>query len=326
MELYPLKFEHIYKDKIWGGTRFKNILKRVDVPTDTCGESWEISAIEDSVSVVANGYLQGNSLQEVIEIYMDELVGGKVYEFFGPEFPLLIKFLDSNDFLSVQVHPNDVVSKQRHNAFGKTEMWYVVDADNDAELIIGFKQDSNSEEFIKSVQENCVQDLLHSQVVHKDEVFFLPAGRVHAIGKGLLIAEIQQTSDITYRIFDFNRTDITGKPRELHVDMAVDVIDYKAYDDYKTSYTISKGHTSELVSCKYFTTNLLQFSSTIRKNYYDFDSFVVYMCLQGEAFIDFGADYTIPLMQGETVLIPAALYEIELQTSCVTKILEVYIA
>jgi mannose-6-phosphate isomerase len=326
MELYPLKFEHIYKDKIWGGTRFKTLLKRVDVPSDTCGESWEISAVEDNISIVANGFLQGNSLQEIIEIYMDEIVGGKVYEQFGPEFPLLIKFLDSNDVLSVQVHPDDEVAKKRHNAYGKTEMWYVVNADTDAELIIGFDKDSSPEEFIEAVQNDCIEDLLHKQVVHNDEVFFLPAGRIHAIGKGLLIAEIQQTSDITYRIYDFNRTDEQGNTRELHVDLAVDVIDYKAYTDYKTHYTLTQGPTSELVSCKYFTTNILHFSKPIRKNYYEFDSFVIYMCLKGEAFIDFGADYTIPIQQGETVLIPAALYEIELLTSCETKIIEVYIA
>lgn len=327
MELYPIKFEHIYKDKIWGGSRFKTLLKRVDVSSDTCGESWEISAVENNISVVANGFLQGNTLQEIIEVYMDEIVGGKVYEQFGPEFPLLVKFLDSNDVLSVQVHPDDAVAKQRHNAYGKTEMWYVVDAEPDAELIVGFKHDSSPDEFLEAVHNNCIEDVLHSQVVHNDEVFFLPAGRIHAIGKGLLIAEIQQTSDITYRIYDFNRTDDAGNPRELHVDLAVDVIDYKAHADYKTTYSISKQEpTTELVTCKYFTTNVLNFSSTIQKNYYENDSFVIYMCLQGEAFIDFGADYTIPIQQGETVLIPAALYEIELQTTCKTKILEVYIA
>jgi mannose-6-phosphate isomerase len=326
MELYPLKFEHIYKDKIWGGTRFKELLKRVDVPTNQCGESWEISAVEENVSIVANGFLQGNTLQEVIEVYMDEIVGNKVYETFGPEFPLLIKFLDSNDVLSVQVHPDDIVAKQRHNAYGKTEMWYVIDADKDAELIIGFNKDSSPEEFVEAIENQNFSELLHSQKVAKDEVFFLPAGRVHAIGKGLLIAEIQQTSDITYRIFDWNRVDENGESRDLHVDLALDVIDYKAHKNYKTEYVLSKNHTTELVTCKYFTTNILQFNSTIEKDYFANDSFVIYMCLQGYAQIDFDSDYTIPIHQGETVLIPASLHNIKLITKEQTKILEVYIA
>ena len=325
MGLYPLKFEHIYKDKIWGGNRFKSKLKRVDVTSDLCGESWEISAVKDNVSIVANGYLQGNTLDEIIEVYMDEIVGSKVYEKFGLEFPLLIKFLDSNDVLSVQVHPNDEVALERHNSFGKTEMWYVVDAEENAELIIGFKKDSSPEEFFTAIQNKKVEDLLHSQVVEKDEVFYLPAGRVHAIGKGLLIAEIQQTSDITYRIFDFNRVDDSGKSRELHIESALDVIDYSSIENYKTEYTLIENATSKLVQSPYFTTNVLVFDKLIQKDYYDIDSFVVYMCLEGEAQIDFNSDYTIPIQQGETVLIPASLPRIQLKPMKKTKILEVYI-
>lgn len=326
MKLYPLKFEHIYKDKIWGGNRFKSILNRVDVPSDSCGESWEISAVSDNISIVANGFLQGNTLEEIIEIYMDEIVGSKVYERFGIEFPLLIKFLDSNDYLSVQVHPNDEVALERHDSFGKTEMWYVISAEKDSELIIGFKENCSPEEFYSAITNNTVENLLHSQIVKQDEAFFLPAGRIHAIGKGLLIAEIQQTSDITYRIFDWNRTDESGNPRELHIEQAIDVIDYSAQSDYKTHYEVKENDTSEIVASQYFTTNLLVIDKTIKKDYYNFDSFVIYMCLEGEVHIDFEDDYSVPLMKGETVLIPAILPRITINPLKKSKILEVYIA
>jgi mannose-6-phosphate isomerase len=325
-QLYPIKFEHQYKETIWGGTRFQDILNRHDVNSNSCGESWEISAIEDNVSIVANGFLQGNSLQEIVEIYMDELVGFKVYEKFGDEFPLLIKFLDSNDVLSVQVHPNDEVSKERHNAYGKTEMWYVVDAEKDAELIIGFKNDITQEKFLAAVESETISEVLHLHVVKPDEVYYLPAGSVHAIGKGLLVAEIQQTSDITYRIFDWNRTDDEGNARELHVELALDVIDYKSHKSYKTDYVTKKNDTTELVNSPYFTTNLLFFDKPLQKDYYQLDSFVIYMCLQGYATIDFGTDITIPIQQGETVLVPASLHSILLTPTKQTKILEVYIS
>ncbi len=324
--LYPLKFEHIYKDKIWGGNRFADLLGRNDGNSSTCGESWEISAVEDNVSVVSNGFLKGNSLQELIEVYMDELVGQKIYEKFGIEFPLLIKFLDSNDVLSVQVHPNDEVAKDRHKAYGKTEMWYVMDAEKDGELIVGFEKNSSQKEFAEAIEKQNVPQLLHSEIVQKGDVFFLPAGRVHAIGKGLLIAEIQQTSDITYRIFDWNRVDSEGNPRELHLDLAMDVIDYEAKDDYKTHYTSKLNQTAELVTCPYFKTNVLTFDCTAVKDYYSIDSFVIYMCLEGTVTINFGGTYEEQMTKGETVLIPASLHQIQLTPqNGKAQILEVYI-
>lgn len=323
--LYPIKFEHIYKDKIWGGNRFADLLNRHDGNSNTCGESWEISAVQDNISIVANGFLKGNSLQEIIEVYMDELVGQKVYEKFGIEFPLLIKFLDSNDVLSVQVHPNDEVAKERHKAYGKTEMWYVLNADKDGNLIVGFEHNSSQKEFAKAIEDQKVPELLHSEIVKKGDVFFLPAGRVHAIGKGLLIAEIQQTSDITYRIFDWNRVDSKGNPRELHLDLAMDVIDYEAKDDYKTHYTAKLNETAKLVSCPYFQTNLMKFDCPAVKDYYAIDSFVIYMCLEGSATINFGGTYEEQISKGETVLIPASLHQIQLTPQGEAQILEVYI-
>ena len=323
--LYPLKFKHIYKDKIWGGNRFSEILQRKDGNSLQCGESWEISAVQDSISVVSNGFLKGNDLQEIIEVYMDELVGQKVYEKFGIEFPLLIKFLDTNDVLSVQVHPNDEVAKERHNAYGKTEMWYVMDAAKSAKIFVGFEKDSSKQEFKQTVENQNVENLLHHECVEKGNVFYLPAGCVHALGEGLLIAEIQQTSDVTYRIYDWNRVDDKGNQRELHVNLALDVIDYKAHRDNKKNYEARNNSTEELVNCPYFTTNLIQFNETVVKDYYAIDSFVIYMCVEGSATINFGGDYEELITKGETVLIPASLHTIELTPQGDTKILEIYI-
>lgn len=322
--LYPLKFKHIYKDKIWGGNRFSETFGRTDCNSSNCGESWEISAVQDNISVVSNGFLKGNNLQEIVEIYMDELVGQRVYEKFGDEFPLLIKFIDTNDDLSIQVHPDDEIAKKRHKAYGKTEMWYVVDADVDGNLIVGFEKNSSKQEFAQALKDNTFPNLLHSEVVRKNDVFYIPAGRIHALGKGLLIAEIQQTSDITYRIYDWNRVDDKGNSRELHTDLAMDVIDYEAQDDYKIHYDLQNDVTTKLVSCEYFTTNLIQFDCPVVKDYYPIDSFVIYMCLEGSVLINFEGDYEELMTKGETVLIPASLHKITLTPKGEAKILEIY--
>ena len=323
--LYPLKFKHIYKDRIWGGSRFANMLGRNDVNSDSCGESWEISAVQDNISLVSNGFLKGNDLQEVIEVYMDELVGQKVYEKFGIEFPLLIKFLDSNDVLSVQVHPDDDVAKERHKAYGKTEMWYVLSADENSQLIVGFERNSSKQELAEAIKKQTLPQLLHSEDAKKGDVFFLPAGRVHAIGKGMLLAEIQQTSDVTYRIFDWNRVDQHGNSRDLHVDLAMDVIDYEAKDSYKTPYADKINETAKLVTCPYFQINYMRFDSAVEKDYYAIDSFVVYMCLEGSATINFGGNYEEQIVKGETVLIPAELHKIIVTPKGETQLLEIYI-
>ncbi len=322
--LYPLKFKHIYKDKIWGGNRFSEVFGRTDCKSSNCGECWEISAVQDNISVVSNGFLKGNNLQEIVEIYMDELVGQRVYEKFGDEFPLLIKFIDTNDDLSVQVHPDDEIAKKRHKAYGKTEMWYVVDADVDGNLIVGFEKNSSKQEFAQALKDNTIPNLLHSEVVRKNDVFYIPAGRIHALGKGLLIAEIQQTSDITYRIFDWSRVDDNGNPRELHTDLAMDVIDYEAQDVYKTQYTAQTDTTTELVSCEHFTTNLIQFDCPVVKDYYPIDSFVIYLCLEGSVTINFEGNYEELMCKGETVLIPASLHKITLTPKGEAKLLEVH--
>jgi mannose-6-phosphate isomerase len=325
MSLYPLKFQPILKDKIWGGSKLKTVLNKDFSPLPNAGESWEISGVEGDISVVSNGNLAGNDLEELIEVYMGDLVGDKVYDQFGMEFPLLIKFIDANDVLSIQVHPDDELSKERHNAFGKTEMWYVIEADKGSELIVGFNQEVDKAKYVAKLEEGKLEEILNNEPVKKGSCFFIPAGRVHAIGKGILLAEIQQTSDVTYRMYDWNRTDDQGNPRELHTDLAVDAIDYSFEKKYRTDYETEANQTKELVRCPYFTTNALEFDKQIEKDYSQLDSFVIYMCLDGDFTIESEGGLTTEVAKGETVLIPAALENVILFPKRKTEILEVYI-
>ncbi len=328
MNLYPLKFNPIYKERIWGGDRLKTVFGRKDIPNkiDKCGESWEISAIEGDLSVVCNGFLEGNTIQELIEVYMDELVGNKVYEKFGIEFPLLFKFLDTNDKLSIQVHPDDAVANERHHAWGKSELWYVVDCKDDAELIVGFNRTVSKTEYLEHLNDGELTSILHWERAEKGDVFFIPAGRLHAILDGFLVAEIQQTSDITYRIYDWDRVDASGHSRELNTELAIDVLDYTAPKDleYRTVYDITKPVT-EIEKTPFFTLNRIDLNNnTVEKDIYDLDSFVVYMCVDGAASI-VSDDSSIELLKGETVLIPASLHEYSISSRSTAQLLEIYI-
>lgn len=323
--LYPLKFKGIYLDKIWGGNRLNTLLNKDYGTLPNCGESWEISGVEGNISVVENGDLAGNNLQELIEIYMGDLVGDEIFKRFGEEFPLLIKFIDAQDDLSIQVHPNDELSKERHNAYGKTEMWYVVDAPEGTLINSGLSKPVTKEQYIELAKKGELTDILHYDKVSEGDVFFIPAGRVHAIGKGALVAEIQQTSDVTYRIFDYNRKDDKGNLRELHTELAEDAIDFAHQKEYKTKYEIEKNNSSEIVSCEYFTTNILEFDKPIDKDYNQLDSFVIYINLGGEFNIRYEGG-TENVKKGETILIPANLESFELiPLSDKVKTLEVYI-
>jgi len=310
--LYPLKFQTIYKDKIWGGQKIKTYLHKDFGNLTNCGETWEISGVKSDVSVVADGPLKGKRLDNLLEEYKDELVGKKVYDHFGNIFPLLIKFIDANEDLSIQVHPNDELAKKRHNSFGKTEMWYVVEADPGSTLIAGFNKELTEQEYLDKFNSGHLTDILNKEDVKSGDVFFLPAGRVHTIGKGLLIAEIQQTSDITYRIYDFDRVDDKGNKRELHVEEALAAIDYKYYPEYKTQYHPKENETVKLVSCPYFTTNLMDFT------------FVIYICLEGDFIIKCDGE-AYPVKMGDCVLLPKTIEKVALETTSGFKILESYI-
>lgn len=322
--LYPLTFKPILKSVIWGGSQicpFKGI-----TPTEEgVGESWELSHVDDNFSVVAEGELANKSLDELIKEYGKELVGGKVMERFGSRFPLLIKFIDARDNLSIQVHPDDELAKVRHNSFGKTEMWYVIKADKGASLYSGFSQQIDKEEYVKRVENYTIMDVLKKYDVSEGDVFFLPAGRVHAIGAGCFIAEIQQTSNITYRIYDYNRKDKNGNTRELHTELAKDAIDYTLYPDYRTHYKAHTNATVNLADCKYFTTNLIELDTVMVRDFEELDSFVVYICMEGSATLRDSNGYEIRIHQGQTALIPANNKTVAIIPAPKAKFLEAYI-
>ena len=323
MRLYPLKFKTIFKDKIWGGQKINTYLGKDFSPLPNCGETWEISGVKSDVSVVENGALAGKSLASILETHRGDLVGKQIYEKFGNEFPLLVKFIDANDDLSIQVHPDDELAKKRHKSFGKTEMWYVIQADQGASLIAGFNQKVNEEIYIEKLNSGKLADILNKEEVEAGDVFFLPAGRVHTIGKGLLIAEIQQTSDITYRIYDFDRVDDKGNKRELHTEEALAALDYGVYPEYKSVYDKKLNEPVHVVSCPYFSTNILEFTQSVTRDY-SFDSFVIHVCVQGAYTLSYG-DESLNVKMGDCVLIPASIDKISMDTQTGFKILESYI-
>lgn len=325
MSLYPLKFQPIYKERIWGGSKLETKFGKDLGGKSTIGESWELSAVEGNVSLISNGHLAGNDLQELIEIYMDDLVGEKVYEQFGTEFPLLIKLIDANADLSIQVHPNDEKARERHNAYGKTEMWVALDDSEHPKLITGFNQDTNQETFLKKLNDGSLTELFNYEQVKKGDAFFVPAGRVHAICAGNLIAEIQQTSDVTYRIYDYDRKDENGNGRELHLDLSLDVMDYSKVKDPKVSYAPELNKPVEIVQCEYFTTNVLDVNLPMARDYYSYDSFVILMCLEGSCHIGKKGEEVVSVTMGETILVPSSLNSIVIEPIGETKLLEVYI-
>ncbi len=322
MGLYPLKFNPIMKDRLWGGEKLKSLFNKPS-ETDTTGESWELSAVKGDVSVVSNGEIKGTSLQQLIDEQGEALLGKSVVERFGKEFPILIKFIDAKQDLSIQLHPNDALAKERHNSFGKTEMWYIMDADPGAKLIVGFNKDVEKEEYKKSLEEDTLLDLLNYEEVTSGDTFFINTGKIHAIGAGVLLAEIQQTSDITYRVFDFNRKDKEGNLRELHTDLALDAIDYTKKDDFKVAYNTAKDQVNGMVDCPYFKTNFLDLENDLSPDITTRDSFTIYMCVAGNATIT-NDNGSAALTKGETVLVPAASTKINIATSG-AKLLEVTI-
>lgn len=309
MKMYPLRFKPYLRTMVWGGSKIAPF-KGIYTTRNRIGESWEISAVEGHVSVVDNGPLAGMTLTELMRKHGPRLVGKKVWEETGAEFPLLIKFIDAKDNLSVQVHPNDELAARTHpGQKGKTEMWYVIGADKGARLLSGLTQEITPDEYEERVGNHTITDVLARHEIAPGDVFFLPAGRIHAIGAGSFVAEIQQTSDITYRIYDYGRLGLDGKPRELHIEQAKEAIDYKVYPDYKTGYSKTRNEETPLVSCRYFKTSLFDMDDRCSKDLSGLDSFVVVMCIGGDGeLVDAEADglnYAIDLRQGETVLVPA---------------------
>jgi mannose-6-phosphate isomerase len=323
MKLYPLKFNPIFNYRIWGGEKLKTVLNK-EYNHNNIGESWEISDVEDNETLVNEGDLKGKSLKELIKLFKHQLVGKKVYEAFGNDFPLLIKFIDAKTPLSIQVHPSNELAKERHNSFGKNEMWYVMQAEKDAELIVGFNKKTTKENYQEHLKKSTLIDILNIEKVEKGSVFYIPTGRVHAIGAGVLLAEIQQTSNITYRIYDYDRTDAqTGKKRELHTNLAMDAIDFDNHKNYQTNYSLDDNLSNKLVHCPYFKTNIIKITNNFNKDYSNIDSFIIYICVEGNISLE-TENKQYYLDYGKTMLIPASISLLKLK-SLNAKILEVYL-
>ncbi len=320
IKTYPLQFYPIFKERIWGGTKLKTVLNKPIISGIT-GESWELSTVEGDVSVVSNGDLKGNSLNDLINLDPEAILGTDVYKRFGKQFPLLFKYLDAREDLSIQVHPNDELAKKRHNSFGKTEMWYVLQADEDARIIVGFKKQSNAAEYLENLKNKTLLSILMDVKVKPGDVFFLETGTVHAIGAGIVVAEIQQTSDITYRLYDFDRVDDKGNSRELHVDLALDAINYNKIETHK-KYDSIQNQSNPIVDCPYFTTNFLPLKGLVSVNK-TVSTFTVYMCVEGNFEIEYEGE-KFQYKKGDTILIPAAMKTFVLNGEA--SVLEIYIS
>lgn len=338
--LYPLLFDNNFHTIVWGGHSLKP-LKGLPQDCETIGESWEVSAVPGSKSVIKNGPLAGRDLADITAEYGELLLGKAVAAKCGDQFPILIKFIDAAKDLSIQVHPDDALAKARHNCFGKTEMWYVMKAEPGASLYSGFKQHISKDEYAKRIADGTICDVLQKHEVKSGDVFFIPAGRVHAICGGIMVAEIQQSSNITYRIFDYNRMGLDGKPRQLHTEEAVDAIDYSVHDNYRTHYERKINKPVPLVETSFFIVKLLEVDRSFHRKLYKYDSFIAYMCLEGDCTIrikstqGFGSgvmpaeeDTIVRLTEGNSCLIPASVADLYVEpnnSAGTTKLLETYI-
>ncbi|MDR1680941.1 MAG: class I mannose-6-phosphate isomerase [Prevotellaceae bacterium] len=322
--LYPLKFKPQPKTSVWGGHKLCTLFNKPFPADDKIGESWEISGVQGYVSVVANGFLKGNTIEEVIEIYLGELLGDRLYDQFGVEIPVLVKLIDASETLSVQVHPDDATARERHNAYGKTEMWYILQADEGAGLYVGFNRNLSPAELYERVSRNTLIEALNFVPVEPGDMFFIAPGTIHAIGQGIVLAEIQQTSDITYRVYDWGREHNPATARDMHLDMAIDVIDYTRRTDVKTLYEHRPNTPVALARSLHFITNLLEIDRPLERNLSDNDSFVIYICLEGSATIEypFGNE---SIIKGETLLIPAIMSDVTVIPQPAARLLETYL-
>ena len=319
-ELYVLKFTPILKEKIWGGTKLGEILHK-DLVSEKTGESWEISDVDGEYSVVAEGNLKGKTLKDLLKEYKADLVGEKVYKKNGDKFPLLIKYIDAAEVLSIQLHPNDEFAQKRHDSYGKTEMWYIMQSDKDSEIILGFKEPITKEHYKELVNDKELPEVLNKEIAEVGDAYFIKAGLVHAIGAGILLAEIQENSDITYRIYDWDRVAENGEHRELHTENALDCIDLSNEKDFEIDYKLKVNEPSPLVRDVHFNTDILKVDGEIARNYENLDSFVILMGVEGNSEVKYGHQ-SIGLNYGETLLVPACINNISILGKN-SKILEV---
>ncbi|MDO4497228.1 MAG: class I mannose-6-phosphate isomerase [Bacteroidales bacterium] len=315
-KLYPLIFRPNLHTVVWGGNRLAPWKKLGE--QDNVGESWEVSAVPSSPSVVANGLFEGESLIDLVSRMPNEILGRKVAEKYGNKLPLLVKFIDSKSDLSIQVHPDDAMAQREHGKMGKTEMWYIIDAKPGSYLYAGFKKKVSKTEFEQLIEASkhgdfSLLDVLAKHEVHTGDVFYLPAGRVHAIGGGILLAEVQQSSDVTYRIFDYNRPGMDGKPRELHTELAAKAIDYRVFDEYKTQYVVSETRANHCIDSEFFCVRVVDIDRSFHRNLLKYDSFIITMCIKGSCHIKIRSSHQgIVLNEGESCLIPAAIADYDI--------------
>jgi mannose-6-phosphate isomerase len=324
MKLYPLKFQPILKELIWGGNKICKF-KGITPEKNNVGESWEISGVKGNVSIVSNGKLKGKRLDELLVEYKKDLVGQYNFERFGTVFPLLIKFIDTNADVSIQVHPNDELAKKRHNSFGKTEMWYIINASPGASVLMGFSKQMTPKKYNKAIEERNFVSYLREYNIQSGDVFLVPTGRVHAAKAGAFFIEIQQTSDITYRIFDYDRLGADGKKRELHTELAKDAIDYTVLDNYRTEYPREENKPVVLESTRYFTTQLLKLTKNKLRDFSKIDSFVIYVCFEGTCHITDECNNAVEVKQGESILIPASTQTVHIEPDKKVLLLETYV-
>ncbi len=318
-----LSFNPIFKEKVWGGDKIYTILGKDFSPSLNCGETWELIGIDTHSSVVANGKFEKKNLYSLVKLYKEKLVGKKNYERFGNTFPLLIKFIDARENLSVQVHPNDNQALKTHGTFGKTEFWYILDTSTNAQILYGFNQNINKKKLVQHIENNTIEDILKYYKVQKGDTFFIPSGKVHAIGGGVLLAEIQQASDITYRIYDYNRPDKTGHLRELHIKEALKAINFE--DNHSYYKPIAKDNeNSQLCTCDYFKINFLNIKKEQLYDYQILDSFIIYICVEGKGKV-INNKQVKSIKKGEVLLLPATINKVKILPKDNIKILECYI-
>lgn len=323
MKFYPLKFKPVFHYRIWGGDKLKTVFHK-DYKEDSIGESWEISAVPGSETVVEDGVYKGKTINELIAEFKGEFLGEEIYKNYGDEFPLLIKFIDAQQPLSIQVHPNNELAKKRHNCLGKNEMWYIMPSDNDAKITVGFNKQLTRDSYQEHLENNTLTDVLNEFSVKAGDAFYIPTGRVHAIGAGVVLAEIQQSSDVTYRIYDYDRQDLkTGLKRELHTDLALDAIDFELHDNYQTEYTRKKNHPNKLIDSPYFKTNFLKVKGNQERDLSQIKSFIIYMCVKGSTVLIYDKE-NYPIKMGECILLPAGMDQVDFESkSC--QLIEIYL-
>lgn len=323
MELYPIKFSPIIKETIWGGDKISK-LKSLNLDLNI-GESWELSSVDDNLSVVVNGYLTGKTIRDLIDIFSADLVGKRCYDLFKNKFPLLIKFIDAKEDLSIQVHPDNAFAKKQGMNSGKTEMWYIVSCDNNSEISLGFNRKITKEQLREVVNNNSVIDVVNTFSVNPGNVFYVPSGRVHSIKKGCFLVEIQQSSDTTYRIYDYNRVDSHGNIRELHTDMAIEAVDYDGDEVLSVDYMKIEDSSSEIMTCDYFSVNIIDIKKGFVRDCSNIDSFLVLICIEGSCEIEDDKGNLTSINHGETVLIPAKTTHLTFTPNAKTTLLETYI-